>query len=125
DASDCSIESARVAVYSEAVVSELSPERLRRYFVKTDAGYQVSKRVRDLCIFARQNLCSDPPFSHIDILSCRNVMIYFNQPLQRQVMLTFHYALEPGGYMLLGMSEGLRDYGEVFGAVDRKHKMYT
>ena len=124
DASDASIDAARLAVYPETLLSDISPERLRRYFMKTDRGYQISKRVRDCCIFARQNLCSDPPFSHIDILSCRNVMIYFNQPLQRQVMLTFHYALEPGGYMLLGMSEGLRDYGDVFSAVDRKHKIY-
>ena len=124
DASDESIETARFAVYPESIAADVSPERLRRYFVKADRGYQVSKRVRDTCIFARQNLCSDPPFSHIDILSCRNVMIYFNQPLQRQIMLTFHYALEPGGYMLLGMSEGLRDYGEVFNAVDRKYKIY-
>lgn len=124
DASDQSIETARMAVYPESLITDISPERLRRYFVKVDRGYQVSKRVRDTCIFARQNLCSDPPFSHIDILSCRNVMIYFNQPLQRQIMLTLHYALEPGGYMLLGMSEGLRDYGEVFNVVDRKYKIY-
>lgn len=124
DASDDSIETARMAVYPETITGEISPERLRRYFVKVDHGYQVSKRVRDTCIFARQNLVNDPPFSHIDILSCRNVMIYFNQALQRQVMLTFHYALESGGYMLLGMSEGLRDYGEVFSTVDRKHKIY-
>lgn len=125
DASNQSIEAARYAVYPETVASEVSPERLRRYFSKVDRGYQVSKRIRDICIFARQNLCSDPPFSHIDILSCRNVMIYFNQVLQRQVMLTFHYSLEPGGFMLLGMSEGLRDYSEVFTTVDRKCKIYT
>lgn len=124
DVSDQAIETARVAVYAETLTGEISHERLRRYFVKVDRGYQVSKRVRDTCIFARQNLCNDPPFSHIDILSCRNVMIYFNQALQRQVMLTFHYALEPSGYMLLGMSEGLRDYGDVFSTVDRKHKIY-
>jgi two-component system CheB/CheR fusion protein len=124
DASDQSIEMARLAVYPETLVNEISPERLRRFFVKVDRGYQVSKRVRDTCIFARQNLCNDPPFSHIDILSCRNVMIYFDQALQRQVMLTFHYALDPGGYMLLGMSEGLRDYSELFSTVDRKHKIY-
>ncbi len=124
DVSDQSIETARLAVYPESISAEVSPERLRRYFVKVDRGYQLSKRVRDTCIFARQNLSTDPPFSHIDILSCRNVMIYFTQALQRQVMLTFHYALEPGGYMLLGMSEGLRDYGDVFNTVDRKHKIY-
>ncbi len=124
DASDQSIEAARLAVYPESLADEISPERLRRFFVKVDRGYQVSKRVRDACIFARQNLCNDPPFSHIDILSCRNVMIYFNQVLQRQVMITFHYALESGGYMLLGMSEGLRDYSDLFSTVDRKHKIY-
>jgi len=124
DASDRSIDHARLAVYPESIASEIAPERLRRYFVKVDRGYQVSKRVRDACIFARQNLCADPPFSHIDILSCRNVMIYFGLPLQRQVMLMFHYALEPSGYMVLGMSEGLRDYGEVFTPVDRKSKVY-
>jgi two-component system, chemotaxis family, CheB/CheR fusion protein len=124
DVSDQSVETARIAVYPETIAGEISPERLRRYFVKADRGYQVSKRVRDICIFARQNLASDPPFSHIDILICRNVMIYFGVALQRQVMLTFHYALERGGYMLLGMSEGLRDFGEVFNTFDRKHKIY-
>ena len=124
DAGDHSIEMARLATYPESIAAEISPERLRRFFVKVERGYQVSKRVRDTCIFARQNLCNDPPFSHIDILSCRNVMIYFNQILQRQVMVTFHYALESGGYMLLGMSEGLRDYADIFHTVDRKHKIY-
>lgn len=125
DASDQSIEMSRIAIYPESLGSDISPERLRRFFVKVDRGYQVSKRIRDTCIFARQNLCNDPPFSHIDILSCRNVMIYFNQVLQRQIMVTFHYALEPGGYMLLGMSEGLRDYSDIFATVDRKHKIYV
>lgn len=125
DASERAIETARTAVYPETINSDVSPERLRKYFVKVDRGYQVSKRVRDACIFARQNLANDPPFSHIDILSCRNVMIYFNSQLQRQVMLTFHYALEPGGFILLGTSEGLRDYGDVFRPVDRKTKIYA
>lgn len=125
DASERSIETARTAVYPETITSDISPERLRKYFVKVDRGYQVSKRVRDCCIFARQNLANDPPFSHIDILSCRNVMIYFNAHLQRQVMLTFHYALEPGGFILLGTSEGLRDYGDVFRPVDRRNKVYA
>lgn len=124
DASEQSIEFARAAVYPETLMGELSAERLRRYFVKIDHGYQMSKRVRDCCVFARQNLISDPPFSHLDILACRNVMIYFNPALQRQAMLTFHHALEPGGYLLLGTSEGLRGYGESFATVDRKHKIY-
>ncbi|HEY1987078.1 MAG TPA: CheR family methyltransferase [Terracidiphilus sp.] len=124
DVSERSIETARAAVYPETAVSEMGQERLRRYFVRMESGYQVSKRVRDTCIFARQNVGGDPPFSHIDILSCRNVMIYFNQALQRRVMLTFHYALDPGGFMLLGTSESLRDYGDVFNTIDHKYKIY-
>ena len=124
DASDRSIEMSRIGIYPETIATDVSPERLSRFFVSTDRGFQISKRVRDICVFARQNLCNDPPFSHIDILSCRNVLIYFNLPLQRQVISTFHYALEPGGYMLLGLSEGLREYGDVFTAVDRRTKIY-
>ena len=124
DASDRSIEMARIGIYPETIAADVSPERIRRFFINTGHGYQVSKRVRDVCVFARQNLCNDPPFSHIDILSCRNVLIYFNLALQRQVLSAFHYALEPGGYMLLGLSEGLREYSDVFTAVDRKAKIY-
>ncbi len=125
DASERSIDMARNGVYAESLQGEISEERLRRYFVKIDRGYQVAKRVRDLCIFARQNLVSDPPFSHMDFVSCRNVLIYLNQPLQKQILNTFHYALEPSGYLLLGSSESLRDYGELFTTVDRRFKLYT
>lgn len=125
DASERSIEMARQATYPDSIVGEMSSERLRRFFVKVDRGYQLSKRVRDLCIFARQNLSTDPPFSHIDFLTCRNVLIYFNQSLQRQVMQTFHYALETGGYLLLGMSETLREYDDWFTPLDRKNKIYS
>lgn len=125
DASEYAVETARTAIYPESLVAEIAPERLRRFFTKVDRGYQVSKRVRDCCIFARQNLASDPPFSHIDLLSCRNVIIYFNQALQKQVITTFHYSLESDGYLLLGMSESLRDYSDFFNAFDRKNKIYS
>jgi len=125
DASERSIDMARNGIYPESLQSEISEERLRRYFVKVDRGYQVSKRVRDLCIFARQNLVSDPPFSHMDFVSCRNVLIYLNQSLQKQILNTFHYALDPSGYLLLGSSESLRDYGELFSTVDRRFKLYA
>jgi two-component system CheB/CheR fusion protein len=125
DASERSIEIARNGIYPESLQHEISEERLRRYFVKIDRGYQVSKRVRDLCIFARQNLANDPPFSHMDFVSCRNVLIYLNAALQKQVINTFHYALDPAGYLILGSSESLRDYGEMFATVDRRHKIYT
>jgi two-component system, chemotaxis family, CheB/CheR fusion protein len=125
DASEDAIEMARTAIYPDSIIGEMSPERLRRFFVKVDRGYQVSKRVRDCCVFARQNLASDPPFSHIDLLSCRNVLIYFNQSLQKQMIATFHYSLEPDGYLLLGMSESLRDYADFFNPFDRKNKVYS
>jgi two-component system CheB/CheR fusion protein len=124
DLSERSIEMARNAVYPDTLSAEINPDLLRRFFVKTERGYQVSKRVRDCCIFARQNLASDPPFSHIDFLSCRNVLIYFNEALQKQVIATFHYALEADGYMMLGMSETLRDSESGFTIVDRKQKIY-
>ena len=125
DASERSIEMARNGVYPESLQHEVSEERLRRYFTKVDRGYQVSKRVRDLCIFARQNLASDPPFSHMDFVSCRNVLIYLSASLQKQVLNTFHYSLDPAGYLVLGSSESLRDYGELFATVDRRFKIYT
>ena len=125
DASERSIELARNGIYPESLQHEISEERLKRYFVKIDRGYQVSKRVRDLCVFARQNVASDPPFSHMDFVSCRNVLIYLNAALQKQVINTFHYALDPAGCLILGSSESLRDYGEMFATVDRRHKIYT
>lgn len=124
DASERSIDMARTGIYPETIAGEIAAERLRRFFVKVDRGYQISKRVRDICVFARQNLCSDPPFSHIDLLSCRNVLIYFDQVLQHQVMSTLHYALDAGGFLLLGLSEALRDSGDLFLSMDRKHKIY-
>lgn len=125
DASDRAIDFARLGLYPESIAADVSPERLRRYFIKRENGYQISRRVRDTCIFARQNLSGDPPFSHIDLLSCRNVMIYFQQVLQHRVIGTFHYALESGGYLLLGMSESLREFPELFDTFDRKNKIYS
>ena len=124
DASEQNIQRARAGIYPETIAAEVSPERLRRFFVKTDKGYQVSKRVRDLCIFARQNLCHDPPFSRMDLISCRNVLIYFGTELQRQLIPTFHYALRPNGYLMLGSSETIREFTDLFGLVDRKSKIY-
>jgi two-component system, chemotaxis family, CheB/CheR fusion protein len=125
DASDASIERARLGVYPESIVADLSPERLRRFFTRLDKGYQINKRVRDLCIFARQNLCNDPPFSKLDLISCRNVLIYFGQSLQRQLIQTFSYALRPNGYLLLGRAEAIREFNGLFTLADRAAKFYA
>lgn len=124
DASELNIQKARIGTYPESITAEVSPERLRRFFVKNEKGYQVAKRVRDLCIFARQNLCQDPPFSRLDLVSCRNVLIYFGAQLQRQLIPTFHYALRPSGFLLLGNSETIREFTDLFALRDRKSKIY-
>ncbi len=124
DASERNIQKARAGVFSDMIANDISPERLRRFFVKHEKGYQVAKRVRDLCIFARQNLCHDPPFSRLDLVSCRNVLIYFGPQLQNQLIPTFHYALRQEGFLLLGSSETIRNYSNLFSMVDRKHKVY-
>lgn len=124
DVSEAAVDRARIGVYPETIAAEVSPERLRRFFIKGEGGYRVSKAVRDCCVFARQNLTRDPPFSRLDLISCRNVMIYLGAVLQRKIMSIFHYALQPQGYLLLGNSETIGSYGDLFSIVDRRHKIY-
>jgi two-component system CheB/CheR fusion protein len=124
DISDASIERARSGLYTENITAEVSAERLRRYFTKVDGGYRVSKAIRDCCIFARQNLTKDPPFSKVDLISCRNVLIYLDSVLQRRVMSVFHYALQPKGYLVLGSSETIGNYGDLFAIFNRRYKIY-
>jgi two-component system, chemotaxis family, CheB/CheR fusion protein len=125
DASETNIQKARAGIFPESIVSEVSPERLWRFFVKIDKGYQVAKRVRDICIFARQNLCQDPPFSKMDLISCRNVLIYMGTDLQKQVLPIFHYSLRQNGYLLLGTSETIREFTDLFQLIDRKNKFFA
>jgi two-component system CheB/CheR fusion protein len=125
DASDESIYKARAGWYPETIAADVSSERLRRFFVKTDKGFQVSKRVRDLCIFARQNLTNDPPFSRLDLISCRNVLIYLQPDIQRYILNTFHYALRSNGVLLLGRSESVPHAVKLFAPLDRKERFYT
>ncbi len=90
-----SLVKAREGVYPENIEAEVSPERLRRFFTKEQETYRINKSIRDLCVFARQNVAADPPFSHLDLISCRNVLIYLTPVLQKRVIPTFHYALNP------------------------------
>ena len=96
-----------LASISEASVSEISPERLKRFFLKQSNGFQVNKSVREMCIFAKQNVAKDPPFSNLDLVSCRNLLIYLGPVLQSRVIPALHYALRPNGYLMLGGSETL------------------
>ncbi len=125
DASEHNVQKARAGFYPATIAEEVSPERLHRYFTRSEKGYLVAKRLRDLCIFARHNLCQDPPFSRMDLISSRNVLIYFGAELQRQVIPTFHYALRPDGFLLLGTSETIREFNNLFTLLERKHKIYS
>lgn len=125
DINETSLEKARAGLYPESIKSEISEERLRRFFVKVEGGYRVNKTVREICIFARQNLVNDPPFSNLDLISCRNVLIYLGPTLQRKVMPVFHYALRPTGFLMLGASETIGAFSDLFSLMDKKSKIYA
>lgn len=126
DVSEAMIARSRSGVYPRNIEAHVSPERLRRYFQKTaGGGYQISKFIRDVCIFAKQNVAEDPPFSKLDIISCRNLLIYLGLPLQKKVLPTFHYSLRPGGFLMLGTSETIGKFSNLFSLVDKKNKIYV
>jgi two-component system, chemotaxis family, CheB/CheR fusion protein len=124
DVSGASIDRARLGLYPETIAETISPERLRRFFTETPDGYRVNKQVRDCCVFARQNLVRDPPFSKLDLISCRNVLIYLGPVLQRKAMGIFHYALLPDGHLVLGRSETIGGFADLFTVASSKHKIY-
>lgn len=115
---------ARSGRYSEAVAGDLSAERLRRFFLYRGDRYEVSKKLRDLCLFSQHNLTSDPPFSHIDLISCRNLLIYLDYELQSRVLSLFHYALNEGGTLFLGTAETLGDNGKLFRTVNKPQRIF-
>lgn len=124
DIHEAALEVARAGIYPEGISQDVSPARLRRYFVKTERGYQIAKAVRESCIFARQNLAKDPPFSRLDLISCRNALIYIKPPLQKKILSAFHYALKPGRFLVLGTSETVGELTDLFGSVDRKSRIF-
>ena len=125
DISETVIEFARNGFYTPSQVANVSPERLYRFFVQVEGGYQVSKSVREVCVFARQNLIGDPPFSRLDLISCRNVLIYLGTPLQKKLLPIFHYGLKSTGFLLLGTSETVGDFTDLFTLCDKKNKIYA
>ncbi|WP_437591906.1 CheR family methyltransferase [Sorangium sp. So ce1000] len=124
DLSEAAIQQARSGIYIESISMDVSPSRLRRFFVRVQGGFQVNKSVRDLCIFSRHNAAADPPLSKLDFTSCRNLMIYLEPSLQRRLLQTFHQALKPTGFLLLGSSESLTTMPDLFGVVDRTHRIF-
>jgi two-component system CheB/CheR fusion protein len=125
DVSETSVARARNGFYPENIQGDVSPERLRRFFSKVEGGYRVSKSIRDICIFAQHNVLSDPPFSRMDLICCRNLLIYLEPVLQSKVISLFHYALQPGGFLVLGSSEGVGATGSLLAVEDRGHKIFS
>lgn len=125
DLNEIALEKARSGIYLDNIEMDVSPTRLRRFFVRSEGHYQISKAVRELCVFSRHNMATDPPFGRIDLVSCRNVLIYMDAALQKQVMPLLHYAMSPEGFLLLGTSEHPGVSGELFQVVDLRHKIFS
>lgn len=118
------ISRARAGFYPPNIAQDVTPERLRRFFIKEDGGYRVKKEIREMVVFAVQNVIKDPPFTKLDLLSCRNLMIYLEPELQNRLIPTFHYALKPDGVLFLSPSEGIGSHTELFTPLNRKWKFY-
>ncbi|HEY0066850.1 MAG TPA: CheR family methyltransferase [Flavisolibacter sp.] len=125
DLSETAITKARLGIYTREEVTGVSPRRLERFFIKIDGSYRVVKSIRDLCVFANHNSVKDPPFSRLDIISCCNLLIYLDSPLQRKLMSTFHYSLNNNGFLVLGKSETIGTSDYLFTQVDKKLKIYS
>jgi len=124
DLDDEAIAVARAGLYPPNIAQDVTPERLRRCFTKEDAGYRVKKEIREMVVFAVQNVVKDPPFTRLDLLCCRNLMIYLEPELQNRLIPAFHYALKPGGVLFLSPSESIGNHHALFSALNRKWKLY-
>jgi two-component system CheB/CheR fusion protein len=125
DLSEAMIDHARAGIYSSAIEKDVTQARLKRFFDKRDSSYQISHRVRAICTFARQNVIVDPPFSRVDLISCRNLLIYLSPGLHKRCIPQFHHALNPTGYLILGPAESIGVFDELFDLVDKKNKIYS
>jgi two-component system, chemotaxis family, CheB/CheR fusion protein len=125
DISEIAIAKARIGIYTKAEVTSLSASRLQQFFTKTHGGFQINKNIRDTCIFAFHNYLKDPPFANIDLISCRNSLIYMEPFLQKTALKTFHYALTENGFLLLGKSETAGQVSDLFAGLDTRSKIYS
>ena len=125
DLDEPAIERARKGLYSKSALQDMAPQRLNLFFVKANGNYQIIKPIRDACVFAPHNLLKDPPFSHLDVISCHNVLIYLDNEPKRKILQMFHYALKPNGYLLLGKSETAGNEDNLFEQIDKENKIYS
>ncbi|OGR83025.1 MAG: hypothetical protein A2901_01835 [Elusimicrobia bacterium RIFCSPLOWO2_01_FULL_54_10] len=125
DIDEDALATARTGIYIENIVADVSEERLKRYFTKIDHNYRINKSIRDICTFAKHDLGIDPPFSNLDLITCRNVMIYFDPVLQKRIIPVFHYALKPKGYLMLGSSESIGSFNSLFNTIDPRSRIFA
>jgi two-component system, chemotaxis family, CheB/CheR fusion protein len=124
DIDERAITAGRNGAYPEAIITDVPPTRLRQYFLKDGHSYRVRKEIRERVLFAKHNLLSDPPFSQIDLIVCRNLLIYLDREVQREILQMFHFALRPGGYLFLGSSESADACHELFTPVDKRNRIF-
>jgi two-component system CheB/CheR fusion protein len=124
DTDEDAIAVARQGLYRDTIAADVSAERLARFFVVEQGRYRISREIRDLVLFAVHNVLRDPPFSHLDLVTCRNLLIYFNRTMQEQVLNLFHFTLLPGGYLLLGTSESTDVVPNLFTAIDKSQRLF-
>lgn len=125
DIDESAIAEARECRYPQTIALDVSPERLRQFFIKDDDEYRVKKEIRELILFAAHNVLRDPPFSKLDLISCRNLLIYLNRDMHERVLSTFHFALLPERYLFLGSSESAEGAPSLFLTADKRHHIYT
>ena len=125
DISEIAIAKARNGIYRQNELDGVSTSRLQQFFTRIDGSYQINKIIRDMCVFAHHNLLKDPPFSKIDLVSCRNVLIYLEPVLQKRALTTFHYALNEDGFLMLGKSETIGNNTDIFTALNTGEKIYA
>ncbi len=125
DISEEFIQKARLGLYPEDISLDVSQSRLGKFFVQMEKGYKVNKTIRDMCVFAQHNVIADPPFFNIDLISCRNLLIYMSGTLQRRILPFFNYSLNPGGFLMLGTSESIGPFADLFALVDSANHIYS
>jgi len=118
------IETARAGLYPEGIAVDVTPDRRQRHFVQEEAGFRVCKAIREMAVFAQQNVIKDPPFTKLDSICCRNLLIYLEPEMQQQLLSVFHYALRPDGLLMLGPSETVGGAADLFQPVDKKWKIF-
>ena len=124
DVDDDALAIARNGLYPESIAKDVSPARLERFFVKEDHGYRVTRELRETVVFTTQDLLADAPFSRLDFVSCRNVLIYLRPEVQEKVLSLFHFALREGGILVLGASEAVGAFGDRFEPISKRQRIF-